>query len=333
MTGRHRKTRLKLASMAAGLCLAILLGEAFVRAVEPRPDTKGIPLPGSARRYGFARESVGYAGGVEFMTDSLGFRTCNPHGARERESTLVVVLGDSYAFGYGVRCEDAFPTVLQDRLQQHYPSNRIRVVNLAIPGYDTLQELATLAEIGPNLKPAVVLLAYHLNDIERTNSDEHGPRSGFKDALRSADSHFHLLRLLLPRMAALARSVGFHQVPSTASAEVEEYLTDGPAWRENQKTLKELFALANTWHWRLGVVVVPYVVDLTDRHPSLDAYQVVVDFCTSKNVPVVNAFDYFRGREARRLWINLLDGHPNAEGHVLIAKAANDLIVSRHLLE
>ena len=122
-------------------------------------------------------------------------------------------------------------------------------------------------------------------------------------------------------------------VKTTATAEVQEYVTDGAAWRRNQETLKELFALCREKRWRLGVVVLPYLVDLTNNHPCQAAYQVVVTFCTSQQVPVVNSFEYFRGLSARNLWINAFDVHPNREGHILIAKAVGYLIKHGLLLD
>jgi hypothetical protein len=79
--------------------------------------------------------------------------------------------------------------------------------------------------------------------------------------------------------------------------------------------------------------VLPYIVELTDMHPCIGAYQVVVNFCEEQDVPVINAFHYFRGLKARELWINAFDGHPNVDGHLLIAKAAEDLIKNSQLIE
>ena len=77
---------------------------------------------------------------------------------------------------------------------------------------------------------------------------------------------------------------------------------------------------------RVGVLVVPYVVELDDHHPAIVAYQVVVRYCETAGVPAVDAFTYFKGRDAGSLWINAFDGHPNAAGHILLAHAVEDLV-------
>lgn len=323
---------MKLAAIFFGLIFALMVGEVVIRILEPRSDTKGIQLEKSARLFGLQGNSRGYAGGVEFETNSSGFRTGEFNYDLNDEELRVIVIGDSYAFGYGVSEGSSFPSILQKNLNREYPDKRVRVINLGIPGYNTAQELATLREVGLSLRPKLVLLAYHLNDIERLSESRNERVWTLKGILDSAKEHIHLLRYFLPRVVSLARS--FHiGVKSTATAEVQEYITEGPAWKQNQDTLKELFGLCAKMHWRLGIVVLPYIVDLSDRHPCIDAYQEVVVFCRAQGVPVVNTFDYFRGLNARKLWINAFDGHPNAEGHALIAKAAADLVKTESLLQ
>lgn len=313
-----------------GVVAAALITEATVRFVEPPADTKGIQLKNSKRLFGLRGNSGGYAGGVEFETNSSGFRTEEFDNGSFDGREVVIILGDSYAFGYGVRYQDSFPSLLQMNLREKYPNKNIRVINLAIPGYNTAQELATLKEVGLKLRPKLVLLAYNLNDITGNFGNTGRSPVSLRTALADIKAHFHLLRFVLPRIAALARSLHI-KVETTATAEIHEYVTEGPAWKENQSTLRELFNVCRQNDCDLGVIVLPYVVQLTDDHPCIVAYQVVIDFCRSNNVPVVNAFGYFRGAEARKLWINAFDGHPNSQGHALIAKAAADLIKKNDL--
>lgn len=323
---------MKLVSVFVGVFLALVIGEIVIRILEPRPDTKGVQFISSDRLFGFQGNLRGYAGGVEFETNSSGFRTGEFSVRFSDQETVVIVLGDSYAFGYGVPHEETFPSVLQQDLRKQYPHRNVRVINLGIPGYNTAQELATLREIGLNLRPELVLLAYHLNDLERLSESTKKDFWNLKGIADCAKEHIHLLRYFLPRVASLARSLHIG-IRTTATAEVQAYISEGPAWKQNQDTLREMFALCAEMHWRLGVIVLPYIVELTDEHPCIGAYQVVVNFCKSQDVPVVNAFHYFRGLKARKLWINAFDGHPSAEGNLLIAKAAFDLITSGGLLE
>ncbi len=71
----------------------------------------------------------------------------------------IVVLGDSFAWGWGVGDGEVFTDVLDDLL-----GPGIEVVNLAVPGYSTDQQLWTLEREGLRYHPDVVLLAFCTND-------------------------------------------------------------------------------------------------------------------------------------------------------------------------
>jgi hypothetical protein len=101
----------------------------------------------------------------------------------------------------------------------------------------------------------------------------------------------------------------------------------------NQKILKELFAFCRENNYKLGVVIVPYMVELTQNHPCIEAYNVVANFCKINEIPVINSFDYFLGLNAQSLWINMFDGHPNSKGQEIIAKAAFNLITKDGLID
>ncbi len=313
----------RLGLLIAGLVIAALIAEILVRFVEPEKDTKALPIPDSERVYGYAPNSSGWAGGARFATNSWGFR--GPEWEAAEDAIVVVALGDSYTFGYGVAFEDAYPSVLETRRNLREPARPVQVVNLGIPGYDTAQQIATLREFGPRVDPDVVLLGYVLNDICRHQVDaetECGDRLGCLYSLRE---DVHLLRLLLPHAARLARAAGA-DVKTTASREVDDYVGNGGRWVRNQDALLELRELCRNMDAKLAVIVLPYFVQFNDRHPARPAYQAAVKFFESHAIPVVNAYDDFAGTRAEDYWINAFDGHPDAAGHLVVAGAAEDVI-------
>jgi lysophospholipase L1-like esterase len=74
----------------------------------------------------------------------------------------IALLGDSVAFGAGVAAGAELPAQLAARLAGAAPPTE--VLNLAVPGYDTLDEVAFLEAVGLPLAPDVVVLAYCIND-------------------------------------------------------------------------------------------------------------------------------------------------------------------------
>lgn len=73
-------------------------------------------------------------------------------------SLRVAVVGDSHAFGYGVREDAALPAVLEARLGELLP-RPVEVLNFAVPGYSARQERAVLErKVIPRSPDAVVLV-------------------------------------------------------------------------------------------------------------------------------------------------------------------------------
>lgn len=341
-----RERALRAAALALGVTAAIAMAELTLRALAPPPDSARVTLENSERAFALLPDRDGIAGGVPFHTNSLGFRGRDISTIVPGRDDVIVVLGDSYAFGYGVTDEQAFPAVLERLLQRAYPDLRVRVLALALPGYNSRQQLATLREFGPRIRPRLVLLAYHLNDTHERDVDTgrevpHAEDSGAsrlglarpRHVAERLREHSHLVRFLLPQLAGLARALHV-PVRTSATAELDDYVEGRGPWLRTQVVLQEIFdAARNDLGAGVALMVVPYMVLLTDQHPPAPAYDVVMRFAAAHHVPAVNAFTYFRGRRAGRLWINPFDAHPNAEGHALLAQAASDLVTTHRLID
>lgn len=89
-------------------------------------------------------------------TNSLGFRS--PELTEGKP--LMVVLGDSIAFGYGV----ADGETLSSRLQQIFPLWDF--LNTAAPGYHLGMQTALYEEKLAELQPEALMLVFHYNDFE-----------------------------------------------------------------------------------------------------------------------------------------------------------------------
>jgi hypothetical protein len=62
----------------------------------------------------------------------------NSERPRRRKGFYLVLLGDSFTVGANVRQEEAYPKVLEKRLESVY-GPRIQVVNSGVGGWDPLQ--------------------------------------------------------------------------------------------------------------------------------------------------------------------------------------------------
>lgn len=100
---------------------------------------------------------------ISINTNSRGFRDVEHKEEKTPGVCRIALLGDSVAFGWSLN----FEQTLSRRLSAALPNpHDVEVLNLAVGGYDTEQEVATLMEEGVRFKPDIVLVAFVLNDFE-----------------------------------------------------------------------------------------------------------------------------------------------------------------------
>jgi len=110
--------------------------------------------------------------------------TINSRGLRDREHPVakpkgtgrVLVLGDSFAWGYGVADQDLFTEVLERDFVDNPPQGPWEVINTGVSGWGTDQQYLYLMDEGFDYEPDVVVLAFYLlNDPKEVKlSDTYG---------------------------------------------------------------------------------------------------------------------------------------------------------------
>src|SRR5262249_55017072 len=86
----------------------------------------------------------------------------------------VLVVGDSYAFGFGVEAEECFAKVAERELRKRFGPD-LEVVNAGVNAYGTLEEVEMLKRMGPRFHPAVIVLAFFEgNDVR--NAEDFGEK-------------------------------------------------------------------------------------------------------------------------------------------------------------
>lgn len=162
---RYPRTALFLVVLV-GITLILLLAELATRILIPEWT------PASAERAFFWHydEVLGWAhrpnqeGRFLHKDFSISVRI-NSVGLRDREYPLertgkkrMLVIGDSFAWGFGVERDQRFDETLEQRLGDW------EIINAAVSGYGTDQQLLYLGESGMAYGPDVVLLLFHETD-------------------------------------------------------------------------------------------------------------------------------------------------------------------------
>ncbi len=147
----------------------LLWGAPVPIADQPHPDRIRTLRPGSVGKYRFisGRRSFEWR---SYQVSSLGIRD-REIGAKGPDEFRILLLGDSFVFGYGLDPEQTLSWCLKERLEADrdlWPRQMV-VINGGVGGYAPWQELSLLRELAPKLKPDLVILQLLLsNDISET---------------------------------------------------------------------------------------------------------------------------------------------------------------------
>jgi lysophospholipase L1-like esterase len=169
----------KLLLAGFGLFIALAIGECTVRILGLAPDIvyveKGRYRLSTNPKIGYEPvPDLDYDGkSLHFYdyrgaSNSLGYRDYEHERSKPDGRYRIAVIGDSIAAGHYIpKSEQMFSSVLEAELKNK--GIDAEVMNFAVSGYNTQQEVETLAEKGLAFDPDLVLVSYCLNDRERND--------------------------------------------------------------------------------------------------------------------------------------------------------------------
>jgi len=299
--------------------------------ISPNPRIGYEPIPGYEYR-GDDLANFDFRG----RANSLGFRDREHPRAKPPGTFRILVLGDSIAAGHQVeRTADVFPARLEALLRERRLP--VEVLNFAVSGYNTEQEVETLRDKGLAFEPDLVLLAYCLNDrqkevvgdVVRTLLEEQ--RQGGKVAASGPSwllsSHlYRLLRFGLSGVTGGGQEAGDTDVAAGAagaagSAENAEEDTVGPAF-------ERLAVLAREHDFQVLVASFPRFRKLFDYGPWEPEHRAVADLSARHGFAHLDLLETFRGP----CWTGDLDDlaldrwHPTPQGHRCAAEAMAEAV-------
>ncbi|MFI5362574.1 MAG: SGNH/GDSL hydrolase family protein [Elusimicrobiota bacterium] len=327
-------------SMTAGL----LLLEGFVRAVFwNQVDTRSLEArPAAASVVPFIRRSadpdllyelkpgvrlIGW-GGIRVETDSSGCRVAP--GSRDADSgpPRIAVVGDSSPFGWKVPFEATYGEQLRLRLQRAL-GKPVAVKNYSVPGYNSLQNLATFRDKVLRWHPDLLLLHYDNNDADPSDDD----RTRYMDpAYGDNILHSMLLKFVVRRWHERATRMTVVVGADAAHPErlYEGYRYEGPQFEFHMRQMKAIADLAAA----RGIPVVVFLWNpwLTrTAEPESDPFYTLLHRPVSRRLRgfgyrVVDSYPLYqefmrknRLADLQSLWNGPDDAHPSAEGHRVIA--------------
>jgi hypothetical protein len=246
------------------------------------------------------------AHGVSVTTNSYGMRGPEPDPTRPEK---IIVLGDSFTFGFGVQQDEIFPAVMQTELA----ATDFDILNLAVSGYATHHEAAALKYKGLIWAPDVIIVGYVLNDPE-TEPIQQLPAYF---ATPEWWQYSHVLRLVArgaKRISMLAYGGGNYY----------NYLHANPAtWQSVVDGFGDITAMVDP-ESRVIVVIFPDLWHDWDAYPYSDLHAQVTREAQLHDFEVIDLRQKYETYAPAELRVSGVDGHPNWLAHELAAEAILD---------
>ena len=250
---------------------------------------------------------------------------CNEEGLRERpmaafdaeRDKIVLLVGDSFCFGWGMRVVDRFSNVLEARLNRERPAEHHRLFSGCKPGWGIDRIAQKMEQYVKSLaRVDRVVYLFVLNDPikgppfkwegEFNDFINLGPRSNAGSARFLAGRNSYTLRWFALRL----------QRQQIARDTVEWYrqLYTNPQWSQTQQLLRRMKTYCSAKGIAFSLVVWPVFYQL-DAYPLTEVHELIEAVARQEGIHHVDLLPLFAGKDAREYWVHPTDFHPNSRAH------------------
>lgn len=277
-----------------------------------RPESRERYLSVAPLRFDTVAKRAPWA--VEFRYNALRFRD-EPLGAKPKGARRVMVLGDSFTEGQGVKADDTAVKVLEKLLNDGGPGGW-EVRNCGRRGTD-FPALFEAFEAILEYEPDLVIYALTLNDADQSEAF-HARQTYVNDWILDRGRQTEDA----PERPGPFRSRLFAFVADRVEAwrvgrETTRWYLDmwGEPNREGRDLtlgrLREMNRRLQERGARLLVAPWPLFVGLEKAYPFAPVHDEIGRFCLQAGIPHHDLLPLFRGRASESFWVHPVDRHPN----------------------
>jgi hypothetical protein len=232
----------------------------------------------------------------------------NARGLRDRDhpyakpsgTQRILVLGDSYTWGFDVADSEVFSEILEENLRAGQP---VEVINTGVSGWGTDQEYLFFMDEGVKYDPDLVVLAFYvLNDFnENTVSQQHGHNKPF-----FRDTALGLAGVPVPRSIEGVPQ----QTTSAGPVEITMAIIERLAQECREREIEFVLMVFGTMFRPGDALMLSYTQPFFDRLAEVPGLR------------FFNLDDRFiaRGIQSKQLTAGNAGAHWNAYGHYQVAR-------------
>jgi lysophospholipase L1-like esterase len=348
----YRSLLINLLLIAASILFALFLSEVALRLIGFKP----LYVSPERDRFWKYDSLLGWAHqpGQEGIFETPQFQTVvriNKNGLRDRtrsyerqnDSDRILVLGDSFAWGYGVEESERFSQLLEEEMD-------VEVINGGISGYSTDQELLWYKNEGIKYESDLVVLVIAGNDV----GDNEQPLVStiyYKPKFVIENGQLILTNYPVPKTSLQGKFVYalsqrsalafflvqryFDLLALYGKTKVDSHNANSPVADENteREPFKLTIALVDEIRNIAKARKAKFMIVITDRwwnYPTEDTYEDFVIRLQNEGFVVLDV-ESMTGFDPEVMIIPD-DGHWNRDGHEFVAEKIKALIVKQEFI-
>ena len=241
--------------------------------------------------------------GALLSTNRWGMRDRDYELIPQPDTYRVALTGPSFVMGSGVANDEVFESLLEDRLNREHggsPYARYEILNFAVPGYSSIQNLMVLEQKGVSFQPDALFFIAHQREEEDT------------------------VRYLADRISVGAELpyADLMELAHQAGGEA------GASRVENERRLKPLGSEILAWAYRRvvdtsranGVLPVWIFVPTLENPLREETVKHLARVAEDAGFIVLDLSDAYDHEDVESLVVAYWDKHPNTAGHRLLAE-------------
>jgi len=241
---------------------------------------------------------------------------------KPKDTYRILMLGDSYLFGWGLQWKDTL-TVRLEGLLNNNPIEKDKtyeVINAGVYGYNTIQELELLKKEGLKYKPDIVFLYFVMNDIEpQWNAPRH-PRYEYEYCKFWFSDH--LIRRINDHVAKVTKTSdpkfavyrNRHSTLYLRAFDKETY-----KWKSCKRAILNLATLLKNRKIDFYVFVVPSFAQDFEEYRFYRIHSEIKKLCDDNDIKVIDLHGLFSDKKSDEFRISAEETHPNENANDIIA--------------
>ncbi|MBN1364146.1 MAG: SGNH/GDSL hydrolase family protein [Syntrophaceae bacterium] len=236
----------------------------------------------------------------------------------------ILVIGDSFTYGRGVKYEDIYTTRLSEMLKIN--GYRTTVKNCGVVGADVGDVTKVLSSEMLQKTYPVVVYGFVLDDFGRSlkvkgsdfiDINNEGNRwSTLRNISKIANLIIHYIE---KKRLSKETTKAYIEAFKGKNAEVGIQLIDDINRKIKQRGGK------------LVIMLFPLLYKF-DNYPFMEIHEKIASVCAKNNIPMLDLLPVYSAYKYKDLWANPTDQHPNEIAHKVAAVCLYNFLVERKLI-